>query len=420
MISLVCLASFLALWLHNSYKEAKSNLTTNIAFQVVRKSSQLKDSIIIRYMNHLDIDDKNLDMANLEAVDKKISDMLGDTSLIQHPRRTKFNTDSLEIMSYWQINDTINGLKNERTLQLVKNLDTMVEQHDMSLFLTSQESFPRQKLADLNVSRWDILRKIKLNILISMLLFAMVSFTFYLMHRNLANQKKLTLLKNDFISNMTHELKTPLSTVSVALEAMSNFDALEDKSKTAEYISISQSEVSRLSLLVDKVLSFQKMESGLDQMKKDEIVIQKLIEHVISSMRLQFEKHGAILESDIPAKEIILKGDGIHLTNVLYNLIDNALKYSSRQPLIKIGLREQTDKIILQISDNGIGIPAAYLSGIFDRFFRVPQGNKHEIKGYGLGLHYVKQVLLLHGGDIVVESTEQEGSCFTITLPING
>lgn len=216
---------------------------------------------------------------------------------------------------------------------------------------------------------------------------------------------------------MTHELKTPLSTVSVALEAISNFDVLEDRAKTKDYLAISQSEITRLSLLVDKVLSFQKMESGLEKMKKDEIVIQELIEKVIGSMRLQLEKKGATLETEFPEESVRIAGDQVHLTNVLYNLIDNALKYSNAHPHIKISLQSVSDKIVLKIADNGIGIPQEFISGIFDRFFRVPDGERHNTKGYGLGLFYVKQVLELHGGQISVDSKEQEGSCFTLTIP---
>lgn len=408
--SLTFLALFLGIWLYQSYEQAKVAMQTELAFEVVNTSSKLKDNFIGHYFERVDDSLKVKTMVSATS-DKKMN------IITSAEKRIMLDVDSSGLTKLWTTLKP-DSIRHEAVqMKIIKNLDTMVGKTDLKIFFASDKFGSKAELDRFNFSFWDVLKQIKTNILIAVLLFTIVCLSFILLYRNLNNQRRLTQLKNNFISNMTHELKTPLSTVSVALEAISNFDVLEDRAKTKDYLAISQSEITRLSLLVDKVLSFQKMESGLEKMKKDEIVIQELIEKVIGSMRLQLEKKGATLETQFPEESVRIAGDQVHLTNVLYNLIDNALKYSNTHPHIKISLQTLSDKIVLKIADNGIGIPQEFLSGIFDRFFRVPDGERHNIKGYGLGLFYVKQVLELHGGQISVDSKEQEGSCFTLTIP---
>ncbi|MCB0647138.1 MAG: HAMP domain-containing histidine kinase [Saprospiraceae bacterium] len=410
--SLIFLAIFLGIWLYQSYEQAKVAMQTELAFEVVNTSSKLKDTFIGHYFENVD-DSLSVKTMVSATSDKKMN------IVTSAEKRIMLNVDSAGLTKLWTSIKPDSVRHEAIQMKIIKNLDTMVGKTDLNIFFTSDKFGNKAELDRFNFSFWDVLKQIKTNILIAVLLFTIVGLSFILLYRNLNNQRKLTQLKNNFISNMTHELKTPLSTVSVALEAISNFDVLEDRAKTKDYLAISQSEITRLSLLVDKVLSFQKMESGLEKMKKDEIVIQELIEKVIGSMRLQLEKKGATLETQFPEESVRIAGDQVHLTNVLYNLIDNALKYSNAHPHIKISLQSVSDKIVLKIADNGIGIPQEFISGIFDRFFRVPDGERHNTKGYGLGLFYVKQVLELHGGQISVDSKEKEGSCFTITIPTN-
>ena len=262
-----------------------------------------------------------------------------------------------------------------------------------------------------------LFKKILPQIVVSILLVALTSISFIVLFRNLIRQRKLTQLKNDFISNITHELKTPIATVSVAVEALKSFNALDDPQRTQEYLSISANELQRLSLLVDKVLKLSMFEKQEIELKNETFDLKLLIEEVVASMRLQFEKYHAVVKMDLPATPIPLIADRLHITSVIYNLLDNALKYSKGNPIIRIGVKENTDELELLVEDNGAGIPNEYKEKVFDKFFRVPTGDHHNVKGYGLGLSYVAYVVQRHNGRIAVQTETGAGSTFTVTLP---
>ncbi|WP_205508194.1 sensor histidine kinase [Longitalea arenae] len=262
-----------------------------------------------------------------------------------------------------------------------------------------------------------VLRKIWSQILISLLLVGLTVFSFTLLLRSLVQQRKLTQIKNDFISNITHELKTPIATVSVAIEALRNFDALQDPGKTKEYLAISSNELQRLSFLVDKVLKLSMFEKHQVELKEETVDLAVLIREVVNSMKLQFEKYKAQVNLQLQGNHFEVEADRLHITSVLFNLLDNALKYSRDDPSIQIELKDENDRIQLYVTDNGIGIPAEYHKKIFDKFFRVPAGNTHNVKGYGLGLSYVAYVIQRHAGSIDVESKPGVGSRFIIKLP---
>ncbi|MGZ8545016.1 MAG: sensor histidine kinase, partial [Flavisolibacter sp.] len=245
--------------------------------------------------------------------------------------------------------------------------------------------------------------------------FTLLSFT--LLYRNLLKQRRLADIKNEFISNITHELKTPIATVSVAIEALRSFNATMDPARTKEYLDISANELQRLSLLVDKVLKLSMFEKKEIELKYETLDMKDLVQEVTSSMRLQFEKHHASVQIT-SGDDTTLQGDRLHLVSVIFNLLDNALKYSSDHPVIGIDIRTVQNKLVLTISDSGIGIPAEYLNKVFEKFFRVPTGNLHNAKGYGLGLSYVAHVINRHKGTIKVESIEGDGSKFIVNLPL--
>ncbi len=263
-----------------------------------------------------------------------------------------------------------------------------------------------------------LLKKISLQILFSLFLVAFTSVTFMFLYRNLVAQRKLTEMKNDFISNITHELKTPLATVSVAVEALRNFGGLQNPERTKEYLDISAAELQRLSLLVDKVLKLSLFENRELELKKENFDLKQLTEEVLNTMKLQFDAHHARVELEIQGNYFTINADRLHITSVIFNLLDNALKYSQGKPAITIRLQHHTDTIVLQVEDNGIGIPADFKTKIFDKFFRVPTGNHHNIKGYGLGLSYVAHVIKRHNGSISVESEPGKGSTFTVKFPV--
>lgn len=261
-----------------------------------------------------------------------------------------------------------------------------------------------------------LIKRISPAILFSVFLVGFTILSFLLLYRNLMRQQRLADIKNEFISNITHELKTPIATVSVAIEALRSFGASLNPQKSKEYLDISSNELQRLSLLVDKVLKLSMFEKKEIDLKYEPLNMRQLVDEVTASMRLQFEKKKA----DVTVKsegDTCVEGDRLHLVSVLFNLLDNALKYGRSEPEIDILVKDAGDKLQLVVTDNGIGIPQEYHHRIFEKFFRVPHGNVHDAKGYGLGLSYVSHVVKKHNGTIEVSSTEGEGSCFVITLP---
>lgn len=264
-----------------------------------------------------------------------------------------------------------------------------------------------------------IIAKILPQIGFSTLLFSITALSFFFVYKSLKDQQKLTELKNDLIANITHELKTPIATVGVAIEALQNFGALEDPKRTKEYLDISKQELNRLSILVDKVLNTSLFDKTDVPLKKEVINLKELVQSVLNSMKLQFQNKKAIVDYSIEGTEFMVSGDKIHLTSIIYNLLDNALKYSPLSPHIQVTLAGNLAHINFSVSDNGLGIPKEFQAKIFDKFFRVPTGNAHNIKGHGLGLNYVKNVVEKHGGQIGMQSEEGKGTLFHVSLPIS-
>jgi signal transduction histidine kinase len=223
-------------------------------------------------------------------------------------------------------------------------------------------------------------------------------------------------MKDDFINNMTHELKTPIAIISAAVEGMQNFNALEDKDKTQRYLETSRKELIRLNDLVTKVLHMASYDKKDIQLLKEKIDLKELIQEVILSFKNHSDKKLNISYQNSSDLKYI-EADPIHIRNAISNLIDNAIKYSEDPVDISVNSFEDGKYLKILISDNGIGIPSSHLSQIFEKFHRVPTGNLHNVKGTGLGLSYVKYVIEMHGGTISVKSELNKGSEFIISLP---
>ena len=262
-----------------------------------------------------------------------------------------------------------------------------------------------------------LLGRMKLPISMAFLLLAFITAAFVFLYFNLRQQQRLAITRDEFIGNMTHELKTPIATVQVAVEALRHFNALDDPQKTKEYLDISAIELQRLSMLVDKVLKLSLFENRAIELNRHTIDLHQLAAEVIAGMKLQFEKTGAVVQLTAAGNNFPVSADRMHMASALSNLLDNALKYSPSRPVITVHLSRQEDLITMAVSDNGIGIPAAYIGRVFEKFFRVPSGDHHNIKGYGLGLSYVQHIVTRHNGSISVQSKEGKGSTFTINLP---
>ncbi len=265
--------------------------------------------------------------------------------------------------------------------------------------------------------RSTILATIAPQIAFSIVLTLLTTAAFFIMYRNIGSQQRLMQLKNDLISNITHELKTPVSTVSVALEALKNFNALDNPQMTKEYLDIATDELDRLTLMTEKILKTAVFEQNGLSLKLEPADLGEIVEQVAGSLKLVFDKHKAIVSIEKTDKSLMVAGNKEHLTNVVYNLLDNAIKYSDPGCRIVVTLGRVGDHVQLTVTDSGIGIPAEYQKKVFEKFFRVPTGDVHNTKGYGLGLSYVASVVKSHGGSIVMESEPGKGSSFVVTLP---
>jgi len=230
-------------------------------------------------------------------------------------------------------------------------------------------------------------------------------------------QKKLSNIKNDFINNMTHELKTPISTISLASQMLQD-GTISNTPQTIEHISkVINQESKRLSFQVEKVLQMAVFNEGRLKFKFKEFDINKVIQTVINNFELRVKSKNGTLTAELNAENGMIKGDEVHITNVLFNLLDNAMKYSNEIPEIKVTTENRKDEVLVSVEDKGIGIAKEHHAQIFDRFFRVPTGNVHNVKGFGLGLSYVKKIVDSHNAKIKVESVVNKGTKFIILFP---
>jgi two-component system phosphate regulon sensor histidine kinase PhoR len=258
-----------------------------------------------------------------------------------------------------------------------------------------------------------ILKQLDFWIYSSILIFLIIIFFTYTVII-LLRQKRLSEVKNDFINNMTHEFKTPISTIALSAELMSSDAVLQDKSRTKHYLDIIRNENERLKSQVEKVLQIATMAPRKVNIRLDHVDMHVLIQSAVAALQLRANERDGEIHLDLHAKHHFVKGDPIHLSNVVYNLLDNALKYNDKAPNIKVSTQTSHNHLIIDFKDNGIGISSYNRKMIFDKFYRVPTGNLHNVKGFGLGLFYVKNIMLAHGGKISVTSEPGSGSTFTL------
>jgi two-component system, OmpR family, phosphate regulon sensor histidine kinase PhoR len=218
---------------------------------------------------------------------------------------------------------------------------------------------------------------------------------------------------------MTHELKTPISTISLASQMLHD-NSISNTPRTIEHVSnVILQESKRLSFQVEKVLQMAVFNEGRLKLKFKEVHLNNLITNVILNFELRVKSKDGTLDSIIAAENDQIKGDEVHITNVIFNLLDNAMKYSKGQPAIEVKTENKNDFVVVSVKDNGIGIAKEHQDQIFERFYRVPTGNVHDVKGFGLGLSYVKKIIDSHQGKIKVESTLNKGTKFMIYFPLN-
>jgi two-component system phosphate regulon sensor histidine kinase PhoR len=255
-------------------------------------------------------------------------------------------------------------------------------------------------------------------LVVSGMVMLILIFSFYYFIFTILRQKKLGDIKNDFISNMTHEFKTPISTISLASEMLGDETVTKTPEKQARFLKMIKDENKRLSVLVESILQTAILDKGEFKLKLNELDIHEIINTAINNTNLLVEQRNGKITTNLNATKVRLQADRVHLTNIIFNLIDNALKYSKENPEINITTHDAENSIEIIIRDNGIGISKENQRKIFDKFYRVPTGNVHNVKGFGLGLSYVQAVVNKHGGEISVSSELGKGSTFTLVLPL--
>lgn len=308
-------------------------------------------------------------------------------------------------------------------------LDTLVkmtvspESYKKAAFRTAHYSYNLKHLNKYQLVIKDIdsivIFQMRYYLLSSLLMIALTGTAFYFLIKLMRNQRLYAAAKVDFTSNMTHEFKTPVATVSVALESITKYKLINNPEKLQNYLDISRHELQRLNLMIEKVLNLNQEDQALNTLKFEFYDIQSDLTTVISSMQVQFENSKSVVHFEPSAEPCFISADPVHLTNVFYNLIDNAIKYASPGLRLKISCVNNSSEIRISFQDNGQGIDDIYSEKIFERFFRIPlKDDTHNVKGSGLGLHYVKGIIEKHGGKIIVKSVVGKGSDFIITLPI--
>ncbi|MFL5752251.1 MAG: sensor histidine kinase [Bacteroidia bacterium] len=286
-----------------------------------------------------------------------------------------------------------------------KSLNEMASKNGWKL----QLNFPdREKL---------IRSEMRIPFISSVILILVVLILFWRTVLSLMTEKRIAEHTTDFLNNMTHEFKTPLTNIALAGKMITKDSTLEEADKIKHYSGIILEENEKLRLQVEQVLSMTALERGEVPVHKTELDFHQLIKDSLKSISIQIENKQGNLKLSLDARQSVVMGDKTHLTNTMCNLIDNAIKYSGEKPDLIIQTLNADDKLIVVVSDKGIGIEKEHQKKVFDKFFRVPTGDVHDVKGFGLGLAYIKKIVELHNGTIELESEKRKGTTFTITLP---
>ncbi|MBX2841033.1 MAG: HAMP domain-containing histidine kinase [Flammeovirgaceae bacterium] len=262
-----------------------------------------------------------------------------------------------------------------------------------------------------------IIKEMWLLLASSALFISLIIYCFGFAIHTIIKQKKISEITNDFISNMTHELKTPISTVSLATEALLDPDIRSLPNQSSRYLNIIKDENNRLFQQVEKVLQIARLDRGDFKLNLTQVNIHDAIDKALKNVMIQIEKREGNLKTSLKAENSVVEGDELHISNIIYNLLDNANKYSPEKPDICIETFNSREGIQMLISDKGLGIAKDMVNKIFDKFYRVPTGNIHNVKGFGLGLSYVRTMVEAHEGTISVKSELNKGTTFSIYLP---
>lgn len=261
-----------------------------------------------------------------------------------------------------------------------------------------------------------LFQKMQLSVFFSVILLLTIIFFAYAMYVML-RQSRLSNMQKDFINNMTHEFKTPLSTIKIAADYFGRHPEIKKDERLLTYANIIKDQNRRLNDQVERVLNIVKFEQNNFNLKQETVDLGETIRHIVNNEQLRISDLGGSLRVQLPEQACYIEADQFHLSNVLYNLLDNAVKYRKEKPVIDVELAYQKKGYCLKISDQGIGIPKEHQANVFEKFYRIPTGNIHNVKGFGIGLYYVQKICEAHGWTIKLESEEGEYARFSIFMP---
>ena len=450
--SLCLLTAFEFVWLRSAYVNEKELMQEQLTRHLHSAIRELEDSLIqVKLWTpegvildslackptdvRIHHESSTTDSTRLLTVMKNIQVNISDTLHFRH-RKPRKGAMILGALSGHVDNTSLDSIRLTVSLSdmISAKLHTLEDNNEPEYMLISWTEAPPDTSGLLSKSYFDVFtgehyalssarfetelfQRLLPQILFALILFASIFGAFWLIFRSLVRQRRLAEIRSNLISNITHELKTPIATVHVALEALQNFNADNDRQRRAEYLAIAQSEISRLAILVDKVLKTSDSDGTHAQLHIEKIDLRDLVTHVLDTLKVQFGKVSARVKMDVEGEDFAIEADRLHLTGLVHNLVDNALKYGGQSPEIDLHLTQQNGTLTIRVHDQGIGIPKEYQDKIFDKFFRVPSGDIHNIKGHGLGLSYVAEVVREHHGTIHVTSESGHGTTFTVTLP---
>ena len=418
-VTLAALGLFLAFWLRSEFMDEKNALETEMHLHFVEGLIGLEKTDVKDFFNRKEPVRTKRRLTVFDSVANRKVMFFNDT----FPQGLK---DSIKLIikegsPVWQAEG--NKLKIKRidvglgcfdSLRTNKNLsDSGRSSGLVKLVETSSEDF-KDKEGELN---WNAFKGILPQTIFAFLLYSFLILGIYLLQKSHRDQQALLENKNSLIRNITHELQTPIATIAVALEAIQNFNIKEDKAKTSEYIDTSRQQLKNLSESIDRVMLMSKMDDKKEIFYFERTSVLSLLEEAVADLGIQMAAKNIIVEN-IPINENINANlDKYHFKNVFFNLLDNAIKYGKQNGKIEVGIEKESPNILIKIKDDGVGIASEEEEKIFERFYRITDGDRHDVKGYGLGLSYARQVVEAHGGKIWAESKVGEGSIFFIKIP---
>ena len=436
-------------WAKNTFNEKKNNFHTLFEICVTEIGDELREKIlnesnysipkiggnILPIQNRFGSKSEFSDtLKKISSSNKSISEKRKDLFRIINKKlalNININLDKVlgekEVISLIEASLEKHGIKNDFHYSITdengllflsnfENIDNSILERSTSYSVEflNDDLFTEKRVFTLYILklRWSIAKSFTPVLILSMVLILIILGTFIYSIRVIQNQKKNTRIKTDFINNMTHELKTPIATIGLACEALTDKNIKLDNTSQNRFLKTIKSENERLGKLVENVLESSVSVKASPELKLEVFNIEEVIKKAIKSIQLSYNTRNGKIKTDFLAQNKIIEADKLHITNVIHNLLDNSLKYSSKSPLVTISTRDVIGGLIIRIKDNGIGIAKDNHKRIFEKLFRVPTGDLHNVKGFGLGLSYVKSIIDLHKGKIMVESKSRERKYF--------